>query len=132
MTALGRMPEAGFTLIETLVALAVLAITAMGLLAATEAHVARIAGLEMRAAAAWTAENHLADITLGLAPAREPAAMLGFRFSVTDRPEPTTDPDVLQHVITVQGAGLATGQIARLTGFSLTGISLANSSTVSP
>ena len=38
--------DAGFTLIESLVALAVLAVAAVSLLMATEAYVARIAGLE--------------------------------------------------------------------------------------
>ncbi|MGL5010123.1 MAG: type II secretion system minor pseudopilin GspI, partial [Paracoccaceae bacterium] len=71
-----RAPDAGFTLIETLVALAVLAISAVALLATTQAHITRIAGLEARAAATWAAENHLAEITLGLEPADTPPPML--------------------------------------------------------
>ena len=59
--------EAGFTLIEALVALAILAMSAVALLSATEAHVARIGDLEARALAQLAAENHLAEIELGLA-----------------------------------------------------------------
>ena len=41
------MREAGFTLIESLVALAILAVSAISLLLATQAFVARIDGLEV-------------------------------------------------------------------------------------
>jgi general secretion pathway protein I len=113
-----RAKDAGFTLIETLVALAVLATSAVALLATTEAHIARIAGLEARAAALWAAETYLAEVTLGLTPA--PAAtLLGFDFGVSAQVDATTDPDVRQVVITA--ATVADGRnLARLTGFVLT------------
>ena len=114
MTA--RAADAGFTLIETLVALAVLAITAVGLLAATQAHIARIAGLEARAAAVWAAENHLAEITLGLTPAAPPPAMLGFRFDMAVLTEATTDPDLQKLTITATDPQ-DQRSYARLTGF---------------
>ena len=63
-----RSGEAGFTLIESLVALAILAVSAISLLLATEAHVARIDGLESRALAQFAAENRLAEIELGIEP----------------------------------------------------------------
>jgi general secretion pathway protein I len=114
-----RAPEAGFTLIETLVALAVLAMSAVALLATTQAHIARIAGLEARAAAGWVADNYLAEVTLGLAPAALPPTMLGIRFELSAEATATTDPDVQKLVI---GANdLADGRrYARLTGFVLT------------
>jgi general secretion pathway protein I len=119
MTA-GRAPDAGFTLIETLVALAVLAMSAVALLATTQAHIARIAGLEARAAAGWVAENHLAEITLGLTPADAPPPMLGFSFAVSVDATATTDPDIQKLVITA--ADVADGRsLARLTGFVLAG-----------
>lgn len=111
-----RSPEAGFTLIETLVALAVLAMSAVSLLAVTETHVNRIAALEARAAAAWAAENHLAELALGLQPGEAP--MLGFRFAVGVTAEPTSDPDV-QKVI-LSATDTADGRVyARLSGFVL-------------
>jgi general secretion pathway protein I len=113
-----RSPEAGFTLIETLVALAVLAITAVGLLAATEAHIGRIAALETRAAAMWAAENYLAEVTLGLTPEAGPAPILGVQFALEAAVEQTTDPDLSQITITATDArdGRA---YASLTGFVL-------------
>ncbi|NUB42759.1 type II secretion system minor pseudopilin GspI [Fertoebacter nigrum] len=110
-----RRPEAGFTLIETLVALAVLATSAVALLGATEAHIARIGGLEARAAAQWVAENHLAERTLGVAP-QPPGPVLGFAFAVTEDLRATTDPGLSQIDITVADSADGT-TYARLTGF---------------
>jgi general secretion pathway protein I len=118
MTA-SRAPDAGFTLIETLVALAVLAMSAVALLATTEAHIARIAGLEARAAAAWVTENHLAELSLGLQPGDAPPAMLGFQFTVTVEATTTSDPDLQKLVIRATDAANGRGY-ARLTGFVLT------------
>jgi general secretion pathway protein I len=113
-----RQPDAGFTLIETLVALAVLAMSATALLAATQAHIARIRGLEVRAAAAWTAENHLTERALGLAPTTTPPPMLGIAFTLSEEATPTTDPDLQKLVITVTDPADGLGY-ARLTGFVL-------------
>lgn len=114
-----RAPDAGFTLIETLVALAVLAITAVGLLAATQAHISRIAGLEVRAAAIWAAENYLAEVTLGLPPDAAPLAMFGFDLTLAANADATTDPDV-QKLVVVATDSRDGKPYARLTGFVLT------------
>ncbi len=117
----GRTHDAGFTLIETLVALAVLAMSAVALLAATQAHIARIAGLEARAAAGWVAENHLAEMALGLQPTDMPAPMLGFQFALSVAAEPTSDPDIQKLVISA--TDVADGRrYARLTGFVLSDV----------
>ncbi len=86
--------DAGFTLIESLVALAILAVSAVSLLMATEAHVARIDGLELRALAQLAAENRLAEIELGADPDPDPAVLLGRSFRVTEVRTPTEDPDL--------------------------------------
>ncbi|WBY09406.1 type II secretion system minor pseudopilin GspI [Sphingomonas sp. 7/4-4] len=54
--------EAGFSLIEALVALAVLAIAAVGLMRTVESHIDSTRGLERRTAAMWVAENRLAEL----------------------------------------------------------------------
>lgn len=61
-----RDPQAGFTLIETLVALAVLAVGAMALLSGAERYTANTRGLEDRIVARWVAENALSAVTLNL------------------------------------------------------------------
>jgi len=111
-----RATEAGFTLIETLVALAVLATSAVALLGATEAHIARIADLESRAAAQWAAENALADLTLGQPLDGTPDPMFGIGFVLAATATPTSDPDLARTDISATDA--ASGQVfARLTGF---------------
>jgi general secretion pathway protein I len=113
-----RATDAGFTLIETLIALAILAMTAVAMLGATEAHIARIAGLEYRAAAQWAAENYLVELTLGLEP-EAPAPMLGIQFDLQADMTATADPDLQRVDITATDA--ADGRsYARLTGFILT------------
>ena len=110
-----RQTDAGFTLIESLIALAVLAITAVSFLRATEANVARVSALETRAAAGWVAQNRLAELTLGMTPAPGPVAMLGQDFTVTVATVPTADPGLAQLDIAVTRTGGGAG--AQLTGF---------------
>ena len=89
-----RARDSGFTLIESLVALAVLAVSAVWLLMATEDHVARIDDLEWRTLAQLAAENRFAEIELGLKPDPDPADLLGRSFRVTEVRTPTTDADL--------------------------------------
>ena len=111
-----RATEAGFTLIETLVALVVLSLSAMAILGAAEAHVARIGALEARAAAQWAAQNHLTEITLGLAPDPRPAAILGIDFQLDMQTTLTSDPDLLR--LDIAASEVDGGRtLARLTGF---------------
>lgn len=111
-----RATEAGFTLIETLVALVVLSLSAMAILGAAEAHVARIGALEARAAAQWAAQNHLAEITLGLDPDPRPAAILGIDFQLDMQTTLTSDPDLLR--LDIAASEVDGGRtLARLTGF---------------
>ena len=86
--------EAGFTMIEALVALAVLALSAISLLAATEAHVSRIGDLESRALAQFVAENRLAELEVGIAVDDAPVVMLDRQFTVAVERSDTADPDL--------------------------------------
>jgi general secretion pathway protein I len=111
-----RHAEDGFTLIETLVALAVLALSSVAILGATQAQVARVGALEGRAAALWAAQNHLAEIGLGLSPEPEPEAVLGYRFRLEAVASPTADPDLTR--LDISATDLDSRQaLARLTGF---------------
>ena len=112
-----RALDAGFTLIETLVALSILAITAVTLLGVTEGHVARVADLEKRAAAEWVAENRLAEMSLGLTPGSEPVLMLGYSFGLRTEIADTQDPDLQRVTLVAQDEKGA--PVARITGFVL-------------
>lgn len=112
-----RRADAGFTLIEALIALAVLAITAVSFLRATEANVARVTTLEARTAATWVAQNRLAELTLGLDAADGPVKMMGQDFDVSVTTTATNDPTLLQVDIAATPSVGGTG--AQLTGFVL-------------
>lgn len=120
MTA--RRTDAGFSLIEALVALVVLAVAGIALVGATETHVRRIAMLEDRAAAQWVAENHMAELAAGALPLGRSGetdievAMLERAWTLRRSVTGTDDPELAQIVLVV---GLPDGapSLARLTGF---------------
>lgn len=88
-----RPDESGFTLLEVLVALAVLAIGAVSLLSATQTHVSRISDIEARTVARWVADSQLSALRVGLGTERDVTAM-GMPWTVTTRAAATSDPDL--------------------------------------
>lgn len=114
---ISRDGAAGFTLIETLVALTVLATAAVALIGATQAHLDRIAELEQRAAAQWAGENAQAEAALGLEPAGQPVTMLGYSFDIDAERSATEDPAVDKLTLRVTSGGDVV--LARVTGFVL-------------
>ncbi len=109
--------DAGFSLIEAMVALAVLAIATVGLIGAVEQHIDSTRGVERRAIAMWVAENRLADLEVGTPEANAEAVdMLGRTWSVTVNRTATSDPALDRVTITVAAAGEA-APLARLDGF---------------
>lgn len=111
-----RAPDAGFTLIEALVAMAVLALGSVSLLTATEGHTARISALTDRMAARWAAEARLTDLRLGLTAAPE-TQMLGRDWIVRQAVGETTDPDLARVIVNVAPANKPDSPMVTLTGY---------------
>lgn len=116
-------PRAGFTLIEALVALTILAVASAGLIRATEAHVDQVRGLQTRAVALWVAENRLIELQVEPAGATDQSdrvEMLGRRWNVVVRAAASEDPDLRRITINVSPEG-GRNVAAVLTGFVDTG-----------
>ena len=118
MTCAVLPEDDGFSLIEALVALAVLAIATVGLVGAVEQHIDSTRAMERRAAATWVAENRLAEIALGpvATASGETVAMLGERWRVDVGRRATDDPDIQRVQVRVY-AGDETVPTATLDGF---------------
>ena len=111
--------ESGFSLIEALVALTVLAIATVGLVRTAETHIDSTRATERRMAALWVAENRLAELTAG-APGAAEVEMLGTRWQVATRQQSTTDPAIARVQVRVTAAG-EKDPTATLDGFLDTG-----------
>jgi general secretion pathway protein I len=102
--------DAGFSLVEAMVALLVLAVASAGLVGATQAHIDTIRGLEARAAAQWVAENRLVELSLQRAPiptAEQAVEMLGRNWRVAVQAKPTDDPELLAVQVSVRDPAAA-------------------------
>ena len=100
--------DAGFTVIEALIAMAILAVSALALIGVSETQVTRIDGLERRAIAGWVAENKLAELEVpGMPPTGSdaPVVMLGRNWTVGVEFTDTADPDLKRVAISVSEAG---------------------------
>lgn len=110
--------QTGFSLIEALVALAVLAIATVGLMRTVEAHIDSTRGVERRSAAMWVAENRLAELEARIPAAAgdAPVEMLGERWRVAVVRRRTDDPEIDRVRIQVFALG-ETAPLASLDGF---------------
>lgn len=115
MTSAANGPEAGFTLLEVLVALAVLAVGAVSLLTATQTHVTRISDIENRTVARWVADNRLAALRIGVQQT-DVVEMLGQSWGVVVTRMETLDPD-LQRVDVGVALSSDNRNLFTLTGF---------------
>ena len=109
------MKDDGFSLIEALVALAVLAIATVGLMRAVESHIDSARGVERRTAAMWVAENRLAELEAGIA-GPDKVEMMGQDWKIAAVRQRTDDPDIQRVRIAVTPAN-ETAPLASLDGF---------------
>lgn len=114
--------DAGFTLLEALIALTVLAMMSASLISAGTSHVQRISGIEDRAFAGLIAEARLQEIVLD--PARRvdlPTTLtsVGQSWRITVDTVSTDEPELLQVIVSVRpgSVGGSFGPVAQRIGF---------------
>ena len=113
--------QAGFSLIEALVALTVLAIATVGLVRTAESHIDSTRATERRMAALWVVENRLAELAAGAgAVGGDEVEMLGTRWQVATRQQGTADPAIARVQVRVTATAEAS-PTATLDGFLDTG-----------
>lgn len=113
-----RAQDAGFTLIEALVALGILSTAAVFLLAATQSHIAHTGEIADRRTALWVAENRLVELELGMNDLPSEVVMLGGVWQISIDRATTSDPELERVDIRVASADAASrSALALLTGF---------------
>lgn len=112
-----RDAQAGFTLIEALVALSVLAVTATIMLSATESHSRNTIALTDRMIAHWVAQNRLVRLESGARNLPEIVGMAGGRWQVKTKISETTDSDLVRADVAVALDNDPSSVLAELTGF---------------
>lgn len=111
----------GFTLLEVLIALMILAIATMGLMSATGQALRQHDGLERRIFAAWIAENAINELRARRAwgdsgTAREQVSMAGRRWTTLTTISPTANPLLRKVEVAVSEEG-DNAALYTLTGF---------------
>lgn len=114
--------DRGFSLIELLVAVSILALAAVSLLESQTQAISITSQLEQRSLASIVAENRL-NLALGLIEEPVPGTRSGnedqmgatFRWQETIRPAPGGDLTIIE--VTVRGDGARSEELVRLVGF---------------
>lgn len=117
MTRAMRRQETGFSLVEALVALVVLSVSAGTLLASVERYTNNIGAIADRATALWIAENRLVEMRLGLGDLPSVERATGRSWWVFVERKDTSDPDLLRVEISVGPGADDDAVLAQLAGF---------------
>lgn len=106
----------GFSLIETLVAMTVLAVSATVILSATETHTQTVTAVTDRTVARWVAQNSMVDLERGQ-QVPTTVQMVRKDWLVHSHRSGTNDPDLGRVDLTVALMSTPDTVLARLTGF---------------
>ncbi|WP_049644900.1 type II secretion system minor pseudopilin GspI [Candidatus Rhodobacter oscarellae] len=113
-----RSPNtAGFSLLEALVALVVISVSAKALLSAAEAHTSSVVSVSDRVVALWVAENTLVELQLGANDPEDRLRMAQTQWQVEAVLRPTGDPQLSRVDISVAPAADPDAPLAYLTGY---------------
>lgn len=108
--------KAGYSLMEALVAMFILAVAAVGLTRATQSHVDSVRGLEQRAVGQWVAENRLVELSVGQTQDQPVVSMMGRDWAVAVDRVGTDDPELQRVSVAVSEQGRDSA-VVRLSGF---------------
>lgn len=115
-----------FTLLEVLVALAIFAVVAASVLAASARSLQGAARLEDKTLAMWIADNQLTDLQLAATPPADGRSegqvdFAGRRWRWRSEIEPTSEPDMRRATVWVavgeRGGDIVDSALVRLAGF---------------
>ncbi|AUG04214.1 type II secretion system protein GspI [Pseudomonas sp. 09C 129] len=113
--------QAGFTLLEVMVALAIFAVLSLSLYSATEHLIGNNGGLSERTLAQWLADNRLNELRAGMRQAQsqrqEPVRLAGRDWLLTSETAAAPDPRLLKIVLEVSTDAPMPRQRARLAGY---------------
>lgn len=108
--------RSGYSLMEALVAMFILAVAAVGLTQATQSHVDSVRGLEQRAVGQWVAENRLVELSIGQTQDQPIVPMMGREWAVKLDRAGSDDPELQRVTVAVSEKGRDSA-VVRLSGF---------------
>ncbi len=116
-----RSPNtAGFSLLEALVALVVISVSAGALLSAADTHTRSVIDISERTVALWVAENRLIELQMGTEAPADRVRMAQTQWQVETVLRPTSDPELSRADISVAPTTDPDAPRANLTGYVVT------------
>ncbi len=109
--------ESGFSLIETLVALSILAVSASIILSVSEAHIQSVSAIHERTWARWIAQNRVLEIDAQQDDLPSVVTFADRAWRVSRTTLPTSDPGLVRVDVFVNLDRAASGSLVQLTRY---------------